>query len=1001
MALASTAVWAGLLAGLNAGTTQFAMHPERWETRSSLPLVEDLLRSPLQTSQTIDFLADLVKRPSTSADQITSAFKAIGVVPKVSQSPGTSPTMPVNLPAELSAPVGMLLAGLISAQSGLNGAVYSLNTRQRAEARIAPESAASDDPFLLPQAHSFDVANRFDLARLAASGILAARSVDAAIPRLKSARVSGPFDVRWQSPVGDVIISSGNASFDSITLARTALLVRLGGSTRYLGPAASAEEGHIRIVLDLGGPVTVVSSGPAAGSGTYGLGLFYALGPGPHSADVGERSLGAAHFGVGYAAFEGDRVYLSSRRFGQGAAAYGVGVLVTSGTNAALRSTLAGQGFGGTQGAGLWLHDGDGLNAQCGFNVPDAREPLGSLSMGQGAGMGPRAFAAGGLGIASIVGNHPTLTASYFSQGSGYWHGLGALFIRGDDARVQSRRYGLGTGVHFGIGSFNLVGRRADVVGWGVGPGFAWDYGVGLFELHGDDAHIRSDWANGRSDLGGLAMALIEGDRNELSLQGFGTGSFSRSQAGYGLVAIRGDGVRLRASDLQLSVALSSYSILRADPWGALQIDGHVALDPSLNLPEPKWPPPQRDEWARTQSASSSRLLEFVKNEDKRVRLSRLLFSASAAILDPRPAQAATIALVGLPASDASDLAALLDADRFDELVWVRLAAASLGPAAARAAAREYPRARGARRAALLDWLKFGALAESLPVARSALRDADWRMRRQAAFVIGTLFDDAAGDEPGRRRFLRDSLAASAAPETLGRKHLSDLYSALALAPSSSADIRRELLAISGSPFDNVSSDAVRRYISEIKSHPQLADAFRREERDAAELLSRARRSLRTATDDADDEVAASALESLGRLGNALDSPRLIVALSALSPVRRQAAVAGLAHLGPAAHEALRVACDDPRPDLRALVASAAAQSWDAPVYLLVKKDLKDRSSVVRAAAVAALGATQSGLVKTQAELVPELSELIKTESDPGIWASATLALAKIVPKKP
>jgi len=999
----SAALWAGLLAGLRAGPADFALRPERWPTRSENPAVEAVLREPLSGPAAVDALEAKLDGAPGSAGLAAAGFAALGVVPS-EPTPAPGPDAPTPaLPAYLAAAVARLVAGLSGARKDLALAVASLPPADRVRARRAAEAAIGDDPLVETRGEDFDAAERFDLPRLAAAAQRAAAAADRAAADLALApRDGGPaFSVRWPSAIGTVIVSSGDAEFGPEDLANAGLIVRLGGRTRYRGPAAAAGEGQVRAILDLGGPASIESAGPAAGSADFGIGLLYLLGPGPHRVEAGELSLGAARFGAALAVVAGDGSTLSSRRFGQGAAAYGVGALDTSGAGLRLKLPLAGQGFGTTRGAGLWRHRGEGLSASCGFEVPDAREALGSLSLGQGAGMGPRAFAAGGVGAALVRGADARLDASYFAQGSGYWHGLGALFVRGDGARLQSRRYGLGSGVHAGVGALDVQGDRAEIAAWGAGPALGWDGGLGLFRLRGDDARVRSDWADGRSDYGGRALAWLEGERDRFSLADFGTGSFTRAQAGYGLAVIKGRDQRLRAAALARPRAVRAGALVRASPWGALSAPDGLTLDPALKLPDPVWTAPDRASSAAVSNAAAAALAASGENEGERARLARCLFAASAAILDPRPAEGAARDLAGLAADDAPILASLIDADRFDELTWARLAASGLGPAAARAAADEAARSDGPRRAVLIDWLRFGRAEESLPALENFLGSDDWRARRAAASALGSLFDDSGGDEPGRRRLLRAASSGAAAPENLGRKRLADLYAALALASAPSADERLALLAKSGSPFDAVAPDAERAFAALVSSGSPRAAALASEEASVAALLPRARADLRAAAADPDDEAAAAALEALGGLGVPDDAGVLSAALAAPSAARRDAAASGLARLGAAGRAAVARSLGSDAARERALAALAAAASPDAQTFGLLSRAFGDGDPAVRAAAVAGLGAAQGTMLEAKAALLPALRDLAAGDSDPGVRASAALAAAAIAPAAP
>ena len=997
---AALAAWTGLLAGLRAGTTDFALRPERWETRATIPIVENVLRAPLTGPAAVDDLEKRLRMAHASEGLLAAGFQSLGVTPSAPTQP-KPPTPIADLPPDLSASVGKLISNLTAAQQDLAKAVASLSPKDRARARAAVDAAIGDNAFISTRGPDFETALRFDMPRLAAAGLSAARAVDEALPALEAARADIPVDFSkfWTTAIGNVHISKGDVDFTNEELASAALIIRLGGRTKYNGAAAAAAEGQVRVIIDLGGPAVIDSTGPAAGSGDFGIGLLYLVGPGHHEINTGGMSLAAARFGVAYADVEGDSNTLTSRRFSQAAAAFGVAALETNGADLKVTAPLAAQAYGTTRGAGLWRHHGDRASATCGFEVADPRESLGFVSQGQGAGMGPRAFAAGGIGAAHLTGNDIHLHASYFAQGSGYWHSLGALFLRGDRASLQARRYSLGTGVHAAVGALDVKGDDTHIEAWGVGPGFAWDYGVGLFRLKGDRSKLRSDWATGRADLGGRALAWIEGDDAQLSLAEFGSGSYTRAQPGYGLAIVKGSRNRLRAAGLPASAGGAFERGVGS--WGVLRAEGDLTFDPTLALPDPVWPP--QDPAAMSARAAEERgkaaaLIAPPPAADRRALVSQMLFAAAAQILDSNPAQTAARTLTGLSASDAPALASALDADRFDELIWARLAAAGLGPAAAKAVAVEAKKATGARRAALLDWLRFGLVAESLPQAERVLHNPDWRVRRQAVSVISSLFADDGGSEPGRRHLLR--AGADARSENVGQKRLSDFYSALALSGPATEAERLTLLSAARSPFDVAAGESLSVYGAMVAAKPARLDALRREEADCVRLLPRARAALRAAVADADDEVGSAALSGLGALGSPEDAPILTAALDAPDALRREAAAAGLSRMGPGARAEIKRALASPSARTRSLAAVAASQNWDEPTYLLIRKAFTDREASVRAAAVAALGSTPGTLAKAKEGLLEELRTLATADPDLGVRMTAAVAVAAMAPTK-
>jgi|CXWL01.1.fsa_nt_gi hypothetical protein len=996
---ATLAAWSGLLAGLRAGTTDFALRPERWETQAPIPIVENVLRAPLSGPGAVDDLEKRIRTARASAGLIAAGFESLGVKPSAA-TPAKAPTPIADLPPELSAAVGTLIERLKAAHEDLAIAIAPFSAADRARATTAVDASIGDDAFLQTRGDNYKTALRFDMPRLAAAGIAAANAVDDALPALQAARAEMPadFSKRWNAPFGTVLLSKGDDEFGPEDLAAAGLIIRFGGRTKYKGPAAAAAAGQVRVIIDLGGPAVIDSTGPAAGSADFGIGLLYLVGPGHHEIKTGGMSLGAARFGVAFADVEGDSNTLTSRRFSQAAASFGVAVLETNGAGLKVSAPLAAQAYATTRGAAVWRHHGDAADASCGFEMADPRESLGFVSQGQGAGMGPRAYAAGGVGAAHLTGNDINLRASYFAQGSGYWHGLGALFVRGDRSRLQARRYSLGTGVHAAVGALDVKGHDTRIESWGVGPGFGWDYGVGLFRLRGDRARLRADWADGRADLGGRSLSWIEGDDNQLSLAEFGSGSYTRAQAGYGLALVKGSRNRLRAAGLPAPIGGAFERNVNA--WGVLRAEGELTLDPALALPDPIWPthdPAAMAARAAEERPKAAALLAPPPASNRRAHVSQMLFAASAHILDANPAQTAARALTGLSASDAPALAQALDADRFDELMWARLAAAGLGPAAAKAVAVEAKKAKGARRVALLDWLRFGSVEDSLPVAERLLTDSDWRVRRQGVSVISSLFADDGGSEPGRRRLLRAGVDASS--DTVGQKRLSDLYAALALSGPATESERLTLLAAARSPFDVASPDAVNAYARMAASSPARVAALRREEADCARLLSRARAALKSVLADSDDEVASAALSGLGGTGATEDAPLLSAALDAQDALRREAAAAGLSRMGPGARAEIARALASPSARTRALAAVAASQNWDEPTFLLIRKAFSDREASVRAAAVAALSSTPGTLTTAKAGLLEELRKLA-SDPDISVRMTAAVAVASIAPAK-
>ncbi|MDE2292143.1 MAG: hypothetical protein KGL53_08680, partial [Elusimicrobia bacterium] len=330
----------------------------------------------------------------------------------------------------------------------------------------------------------------------------------------------------------------------------------------------------------------------AAGTGVFGVGLFAAPVPGPKRVKAGAESLGAGLFGAGGAWLAGAPLALDAGAFSMGAAAYGVGVLDASGDGAELASGLDSQGFGFTRGAGLFVYRGSGARLDCGLRTPDAHEDLALTSLCQGAGVGPRAFAGGGVGTALVEGSSVSLNASYMAQGVGYWHGLGVLVVRGDRDRLQARRYAQGTGVHTALGLLSIEGSSDTTRVWGVGPAFGWDWGVGWTVVSGDGDRLASEWAAARGDLNGEGFLTVRGDHARLALADAGAGAMRRNAPSWAVLAARGTDDVLNAPT--------------PDAWGTVE---GFSFDPDLKAEPADWPRVDRSSAAKADEERFTGLL--------------------------------------------------------------------------------------------------------------------------------------------------------------------------------------------------------------------------------------------------------------------------------------------------------------------------------------------------------------------------------------------------------
>src|SRR5581483_4428475 len=113
------------------------------------------------------------------------------------------------------------------------------------------------------------------------------------------------------------------------------------------------------------------------------------------------------------------------------------------------------------------------------------------------------------------------------------------------------------------------------------------------------------------------------------------------------------------------------------------------------------------------------------------------------------PAEAFT-RLLSLPDAEARLLPTLVAPERFDEYLFLRTAFSAYGPRSTEALEREFDKASGLRKALLLSLYRLTTASDAVKAAAKALKDRDWRVRREALATLGFLFNHERGEEPGR-----------------------------------------------------------------------------------------------------------------------------------------------------------------------------------------------------------------------------------------------------------
>lgn len=936
---------------MRAARADLAVRVDRWDTPMPLAAADAVLKDPLSGPGLVEKGSKRLREARGLADLLELAAVAQG-----------------GCPSGPAAPLAPLEDALLHAAEEIGQAAAVLGEEERALALEAGRLADAEQAPSGREEAAVAAAAKVPTCRFLRAARNAAQAVEKALPGLKA-------------------LPPGTPAIEVTDQRGLSLLVSFGGRRGYDAAAAAAGPGELKVVIDLSDDVLIEAStsatqGPA--SGVLGVGLLYLANPlGTKTLRGGDVSFGAGLLGVGGLYLAGPAT-IESGSFGQGAAAYGAGVLWSSGAGASFTHSVAGQGYATTRGAGLFAHRGENAVFACGLTRPDAREELGTFGLCQGAGVGPRGFAGGGLGALSVDGDAAVLRSGYMSQGMGYWRAAGMLALRGDGLDVRGRRYVQGAGVHTGVGAVRYEGSSSTFRVWGVGPGFGWDYGVGLFHGAGNANRLASEWAAARGDINAVGLTRLTGKGWRLALPDAGSGAMRRNAPSWGLVA---------AED---AAVLPSPP----DPWG--DAPGAVE-DAGLSAPAADWPRPEREAALRRDRERVARLLAEADAASPDAQALKLLDAAGAGGLDAAGPREAAGRLIALGPGAARVLLSRLTPERFDDSLWVRLALSAWGHAAADAVLMAREDARPQVRA----W-RAGALSvTTLRAARmleTSLNDPDWRSRRAGALALGALLSRETGEEPGRLRVLAEAEAVargrrSSAPlENIGARRLSELLGALALdAYADPADVMA-VYAAAPDPYGRFGSDSppVKAFLAVLEARPAYADALRAELDTASAAAPRVRLALHALLKDKEPEVVHAALTALAQFGEASDAPRVAAFLRDGRALLREAAAAGLGRMGAAARDAIAAALSARTSRERSLAALAAGQSSDPETLALLERAFADRDPGVRATALRALNAVQAPLRSRRAAFKPALRGLAVGDPDPAVRALAARALRSI-----
>ncbi len=976
-------------------TEKDCSNPSSWEQNLVLPQIEEMMARPLTIPSRLSRWNKSVMTSSSSAELLRFAAEQIPEKAGSTQEkniPDDAPKLvwESELPAAVKNSVEMIYHAMQSAMPMLKQSHAKLSDEERA-AIMALNDLSPGMEFGEPVHSSFfkrkyfGSMNKFDTKMVIQAGAVLAESAETEISRLAdwvqdSSNKSAASFVRAQAktPMGNIIVSgTGDDYYSAEVLKGAALVIDLGGRNHYEGPVAGAGLDEIKVAADFGADVVISATGTlvSAGGGIFGIGLLFLPNPDGVKEIVSESySQGGALCGVGGLFLNGP-AKLRGEKYTQGTAIFGAGILSNeSGTESVYMSRRYSQGVGFTQGVGIFRHKGNGAKMMAGLVDPDPREPLGTTSLCQGVGYGPRAFAGGGIGICVLRGNGMTVESSYFAQGAGYWLAAGSFALEGDSCTVKARRYDQGSGIHNAFGGFFAEGNSNHIINWGVGPAFGWDRGIGWSLIRGNLNRVQADWgASSASTNSSRSFFRISGKKNVLVLPGAGSAQITRDVPDYAVCFIDGEENSLNLPKIKSARKLNGT--LFASMWGVLHVSD-VMMGADITLPKQEWSSLPREMFARDDTVSLSQEIAKAESLDKKQKIERLIHVASAFSLDKLQPRNALSRLVQMKEDEIPVLVKSFDPGSVEEFLQVRTALAILGPRATPALLDEIKNEQGFRRAALMSMLLFSRTKDVTPLVLAELDNPDWRLRGTAVRILGQLFNIDSGNTPGRmyalmkmEEWLTDLFAGknqdTEMNRILARRTYAESVNMASVAADWSESDRLKLLSfapedISGNADEKQASQILAMVRNEKKS---AVEKLKQEIADSKVLAETAKARIRDLLTKASalpmentrKEFVQAAVIALGNMGSTQDAGLIARFINHPDALVREGTALSLGRLGRPAMKYLSQIAQSSDADQRMLTFVSAGENADGTLASLVEKGLADKEVRVRMSALIAI----------------------------------------------
>ncbi|MDW8271785.1 MAG: HEAT repeat domain-containing protein [Bacteroidota bacterium] len=331
----------------------------------------------------------------------------------------------------------------------------------------------------------------------------------------------------WDTPFGRCAIGG---PYDDVYRGDFLFIFDVGGNDTYHLESSKqrAFERGVHIVIDLAGNDLYLGSDYTLGAGVAGCGILYDR-SGDDLYRAGNFSLGAGLWGFGILRDEaGNDTYIGAV-CSQAAAVFGVGLLWDGEGNDHYTVSAHGQAFAGTQAVAILLDEGgnDIYTTSSPF-VDVLRYDAHYLAFTQGAALGYRPIASGGIALLRDRKGNDVYTSDIYGQGTAYWFGIGILDDHDGEDRYIAYQYAQGAGIHFAHGMLWDHSGNDLYFARGVSQGCGHDVGVGfLLDEKGDDAYSVESLSLGGGNANALSIFVDrQGDdayitRNDGNTRGF------------------------------------------------------------------------------------------------------------------------------------------------------------------------------------------------------------------------------------------------------------------------------------------------------------------------------------------------------------------------------------------------------------------------------------------------------------------------------------------------